>query len=135
MRDIKFRAWNGSRMGGGGYCDFELHGGAIFEWDSTGYEIHKKNYPLMQNTGLKDKNGAEIYEGDIAIVPYAIISGVVMISEEVVFENGGFDHTTKNMPENTLEWPVINSNPEEFEVIGNIHETPGLLTKLYGATT
>ena len=65
MREIKFRAWDGQSMifmGKGGYCDFELRGGEVYEYDSIGYEAHSQDYPLMQSTGLKDKNGVEIYE-------------------------------------------------------------------------
>jgi len=51
QREIKFRAWINEKM-----WHFDIK-------ESAGYVWHKGN--LMQYTGLKDKNGKEIYEGDI----------------------------------------------------------------------
>ena len=73
------------------------------------------NNTIGQFTGLHDKNGKEIYEGDI--VKYENMTGKIM------FLNGSF--IMSNFEE-TEEWElgVIN---EEIEVIGNIYENSELL--------
>ncbi|MCG1816580.1 YopX family protein [Staphylococcus epidermidis] len=92
------------------------------EWvkvnDGSIYGITKdlvRDYVLMQSTGLKDKNGVEIYEGDIIRGPYDTgIIGYEMVTTEVKydllkgFQLGQFD---------------LNIT----EVIGNIYENPDLL--------
>ena len=63
---------------------------------------------LMQYTGLKDKNGVEIYEGDIVNVQYNYIKNCV-----VKFNDGKYN--------------VANYNMSSCEVIGNIYEHSHLL--------
>ena len=91
---------------------------------------------LMQYTGLKDKNGVEIYEGDIVKMHYffqdvnlstlgsfeneAEITGILYINEYGIFiENeDGEDYFICN---------YIQEPSEELEVLGNIYENPELL--------
>ncbi len=84
---------------------------------------------LMQSTGLKDKNGKLIFEGDY-IDCYTVgvekaNSGSYLYSREVV----------KNPETNQLEldpltgYALCKGNQEYFRIIGNIHENPELITK------
>ncbi|MCJ1767968.1 YopX family protein [Staphylococcus epidermidis] len=80
------------------------------------------NRVVMMSTGLKDKNGIEIYEGDI-----------VQHSEK---PNPCFSYPFKVIQARTGEWRLDNfrcgtvlafSNQDELEVLGNIYENPELL--------
>ena len=68
MREIKFRVWDNDSKKIYNQDDF------ILTFDNVGEDIYLKGnneiipfyrYKLMQYTGLEDKNGQEIYEGDI----------------------------------------------------------------------
>ena len=110
MREIKFRAWHrGAReMLSNRQQGFE---GDVFNWLHEGQPIE-----IMQFTGLLDKNGKDIYEGDIVEAPHN-------------FGPAGFStrrfavHFDEQL--GSYQWNYWMMS--EAEVIGNVHETPELL--------
>ncbi|MFR4509227.1 MAG: YopX family protein [Enterococcus avium] len=79
------------------------------------------NFELMQSTGLKDKNGVEIFEGDIV----KIIGDVLGDDMSVIrFTEGGFYLDYKNLD---TEFELLYSIDLPIEIIGNIYENPELL--------
>lgn len=114
-REIKFRAWNGKHKEMR-VVDAMLRSGEVM----CGEDAFKPD-ALMQYTGLKDKNGKEIYEGDILSIrdgkPKQVkwSDDIRNCGECSEVQATGFD----------LE-EFCNSN--EREVIGNIYENPDLLS-------
>ena len=109
MREIKFRAWDEENKQMIQWNDeFFYDTSPVTRW--SGYFSYIE-MPLMQYIGLKDKNGKEIYEGDI-VEHY--MDGEVYHGCEVVFEDGMF--CFKNDSPNPL-WLY-----NYLEVVGNIYE-------------
>ena len=110
MRDIKFRAWDNKEM----HYTLNEDGGYIDYFPLRSLLNHHNDFVWMQYTGLKDKNGKEIYEGDI-------LNNDNNFKMKVGFDNGAF--TIQNvMPIRPLMERLNN-----HEIIGNIHENPELL--------
>ncbi len=118
MTQKKFRAWDGKKMH---YWDSVTH--------SATKEIAGTPYPKLyylpmswllgdsndwlwtQFTGLKDKNGKEIYEGDL--ITY--------------YRSGNKVHRRVEWDNVTCGYPMLTYNPFDIEIIGNIYENPELL--------
>ena len=108
MREIKFRAWQDEGM--------------LIQENSGVYATKKfldKLYEdciLMQFTGLHDKNGKEIYEGDVVMYTECNCSGADIPNQmaAVEYDEGSFV-------------PVSEGYCAKVEVIGNIHQHPELL--------
>jgi len=118
QRKIKFRAWHlgHKRMFTGDELisiDFKKKGALLYfqyGW-TTLATLH-----LMQFTGLNDKNGKEIYEGDILKANYTDLL-------TVVFENGSFCFANNI---NSGSDRLHQNRTERLEVVGNIFENPEL---------
>jgi len=129
MRKIKFRSWNGDMMSKPFYptelsCDEQGSwvdaDGVSVSWDAEGYR-HCENW--MQFTGLLDRNGKEIYEGDILrenSTNYTTYTG------PVVFLAGCFRFNYRPGNYSTI---AVNGQKQlnRIEVIGNICDNPDLL--------
>jgi hypothetical protein len=86
------------------------------------YEFDFEEIELMRSTGLKDKNGVEIYEGDI-------LHRESHWGWYVGFENGSFRRIPLNCIQriNWEHYTLQQAGLDTWEVIGNIHENPELL--------
>lgn len=134
VREIKFRAWDKGNKKMIEYVDRLTFGpNRLSPKFSVGNDIcEEKNIILMQYTGLKDKNGREIYEGDILGVPnptmrYEVKFGCFNNKED--FDNiqcGVGFYLEDSMGSSSIQSLQFNENTT-LEVIGNIYENPELL--------
>ena len=111
MREIRFRAW----------CKLDK---ILYDWEQVKKEFtleyfDDKGLIFQQYTGLKDKNGVEIYEGDV-------LSGWIgshWYSGEDKFEEVvKYDEKTAS-----YNFPAIEVSHGDLRVVGNIYENPELL--------
>lgn len=122
-REIKFRCWKVE--------DYDWDDKPIWKMidaENLAFESHEplvdllKSDPeseiLMQYTGLKDKNGKEIYEGDICKWPSGNISKIVWS------DKGCFSAIPINGKTSGRHGIVTHY----IEIVGNLYETPELLT-------
>ncbi len=125
MREIKFRAWNKTRQKMYQVTSlFTKNNSKDFQGKFVEVGIDNNDYQedciLMQFTGLKDKNGKEIYEGDIVVGNL----GYYEIRWDSI-ETGFFGHRVDK--KGTSHFLNKLSLLKEHEVIGNIYENPELL--------
>lgn len=125
-REIKFRVWSNVRkcwaenslllacIDGLPFIHFvEVDNEKTFVKHHV-YNASNLELDIQRYTGLKDKNGKEIYEGDIVKDQRGIVGQVCWISEAEGWDWSGWHYGNASFP---------------FEVIGNIHENPELLNE------
>jgi uncharacterized phage protein (TIGR01671 family) len=114
MREIKFRAWD--KENNKWVIDIGLSTTFIDNKDIVNLE--SRGFEVMQFTGLKDKNGKEIYEGDI----FKSKKGKIF---EVIFQDGTY--AFGNSKKGYYLLGSFDIKKEELEVIGNIYKNKELL--------
>lgn len=146
MNNLKFRAWDKKLklLGNVSYIDFDSkkmiyhnHNGLF------NYYANFEDVEIMQSTGLFDKNGTEIFEGDIVEFPEVYvfsdfeegligvdgfnIASVVKRGNYVTLDNfAGEDGATERELEN-YKCTFDDLDFKNFEIIGNIYENKELL--------
>lgn len=124
MRQIKFRCWGGEEMRD--TFSVQSNGDVLYSGEIM------EQWVLMQFTGLKDRNGVEIYEGDV-------VKGVLYYPQSI------FDEPTKLLEETNKVifdkgcWCIDGNDDyeggvlcryDELYVLGNSYESPELLKQI-----
>ena len=125
-REIKFRAWNAKhsvprlRMMYGVYLSPE---GKVGHPDGEFYDL-----PLMQFTGLKDKNGKDIYEGDI-VESGKMLSIISVVRWSTEYASWQMESPNGRVAQDIEHMTAKERREWDYEVIGNIYENAELINK------
>ncbi len=142
MREIKFRAWDKEKKrmyAGVGIFPFPWNertrnSSWSFSADGTTVNPYHEDFALMQYTGLKDKNGKEIYGGDVV----EITSNMVLLLTGKPTGNITTTRYRVVYSSEDLIWYVIDNKGDksrakfyleggDVKIIGNIYENPELM--------
>jgi len=128
VREIKFKFWDTKNktmhkngcpylaIDSSGNVSELIHHEAFLEWAGT---VHTEHVIPLQYTGIKDKNGKEIYEGDVVLYDdYVGLTGVVYYDEAET------SYIIKPMQNGDYEVLGLTCH---VRVLGNIFENPELL--------
>lgn len=132
MREVKFRAWDGQDklirnvqqllFNKQNEVDIKIYE----EWFATGPDLI-----LMQYTGLKDKNGAEIYEGDICQVDdglsdyWYVVEWVFAGWQAVTYKKK--NSSVRGISNGVNSFYIEPDCTSEMTIIGNVYENKELL--------
>lgn len=123
MNNLKFRAWDKKLqiLGTVSNIDFDFEEVTFYIDDEEELDVSQtfKDVEIMQSTGLKDKNGVEIFEGDVVRNTH---TGSVGRVHWCVHNTGFFYYVEKDKKDYTVFRAKYN-----LEVIGNIYENKELL--------
>lgn len=148
-REIKFRVWTGNQMEyditvgrfGAFYVNPEANGDGLDPKDTASLTPNTTKYhevhPVMQFTGLKDKNGKEAYEGDICKCPVTINKNIwgEFTNKVIKWKDDSFtwvldgewswiDFETAFRDEGDYVKWSDKSKVINIEIVGNIYENP-----------
>jgi len=143
MRTFRFRAFDKKEkvmiygienIYDGGYCvnsnnqEISIYSTSLSS-SSFGNNLNNEDIEIMQFTGLFDRNGTPIYEGDLLADTGSDGNGgeIVYTLKEVVFHEGAFQMKELLDKEWGLEYM---DDISHLEVLGNIYENPNLLERL-----
>lgn len=135
MREIKFRVWDKQDLRmithEQSFIPLKVCSLGVLRLDPTSEEnryniIPIERFELMQFTGLLDKNGKEVYKGDILSVKWRVevyqsVEGTWMVR---------FKDSKTNKPTSLYDYlkrRLRSGCPEDCEVIGNVYQNPELL--------
>ncbi|HBI2108666.1 TPA: hypothetical protein I0H93_RS14995 [Enterococcus faecalis] len=111
----------------------EIHCDLLYSSKEEYLFRHVKELPLMQSTSLKDKNGVEIFEGDILKIIEVTNEGISEYITDVIWEDCSFVFKSEGVDYYDTFLGAFSGDPNttyplfELLVIGNVWDNPELL--------